>query len=63
MRDPEAVRGGDRRAAVACGTRAATCAEELPELLRAEPAKRAMHAAEPVTLRVRRLIGRPRPHA
>ena len=32
----------------------------LPELLRAEPARRLMHAAEPVTLRVRRLIGRPR---
>jgi hypothetical protein len=32
----------------------------LPELLRAEPAKRLMHVAEPVTLRVRRLIGRPR---
>ena len=33
----------------------------LPELLRAEPAKRLMYAAEPVTLRVRKLIRRPRP--
>ena len=33
----------------------------LPELLRAAPAKRAVHVAEPVTLRVRKVLRRPRP--
>jgi hypothetical protein len=32
----------------------------LPELLRAEPAKRFMYVAEPVTLRARKLLGKPR---
>jgi hypothetical protein len=34
----------------------------VPELLRAEPARQLMRVAEPVTLRVRGLIGKPRPH-
>ena len=59
MRDLETV-----RAAIARGRRVRHARSHvrggLPELLRAEPAKRAMNAAEPVTLRVRRLIGRPR---
>jgi hypothetical protein len=59
LRDPEAA-----EAAIARGRRIrharAHARGGFPELLRAEPAKRAMHAAEPVTLRVRRLIGRPR---
>jgi hypothetical protein len=62
LRDPEAA-----EAAVSRGRRLRHARSHLrgglPELLRAEPAKRLMHAAEPVTLRVRRLIGRPRPGA
>ena len=62
MRDPEAV-----QAEIDRGRRLRHARSHvrggLPELLRAEPAKRAMHAAEPVTLRVRRLLGKPRPHA
>jgi hypothetical protein len=33
----------------------------VPELLRAAPAKRLMHVAEPVTLKVRKVLRRPRP--
>jgi hypothetical protein len=59
MRDPEAA-----QAAIARGRRLRHARSHvrggLPELLRAEPAKRLMHVAEPVTLRVRRLIGKPR---
>ena len=60
LRDPEAA-----EAAIARGRRVRTLRSHgrggLPELLRAEPAKRLMYAAEPVTLRVRKLIRRPRP--
>jgi hypothetical protein len=62
LRDPEAV-----EAALARGRRLrhvrAHARGGLPELLRAEPARQLMRVAEPVTLRVRRLIGKPRPHA
>jgi hypothetical protein len=60
LRDPEAAHD-----AVARGRRLRHLRSHidggLPELLRAEPAKRLMYAAEPVTLRVRKAIGRPRP--
>jgi hypothetical protein len=62
LRDAEAA-----QAAVSRGRRLRHARSHLrggfPELLRAEPARRLMHAAEPVTLRARKLIGRPRPTA
>jgi hypothetical protein len=51
-----AVRGGRRLRHLRSHVRGG-----VPELLRAAPARRLMYAVEPVTLRVRKLIRRPRP--
>ena len=49
-----------RRADGGCGMLRSHLRGGLPELLRAAPANRLMHVAEPVTLRARRVLGRPR---